>query len=621
MARHAVASITADLRRDWRTALRFHVLLRLAGFAVAAPLLTLALRALVAFSGDRVVSNYDIAAFLLTPGGGLFAAGAAVIGVAFMLVELAGLTHIAGSRLAGTPATLGETLAFLIRRAPGILGLAARLCLRVILIVLPFALVAGLVARASLGAHDINYYLSEHPPEWQQALRLGALLGLTAALAVAWQLLRWFLALPALVARPTSSAREALAESARLSRGHAAGILGTLLAWWLCVALVAGLLMLAGRPVYVTLLDWAGMDLRRVLPVVAIGLAVTLAAELLLSGLALAGQQGYAMRRFTELAGGANLAGAAARAGQGPSAARLALRALLVVLAIAAAAAAVSWALLSRMDLRPRVAVTAHRGASIAAPENTMAAFRAAIEAGTDFIELDVQRTADGQIAVLHDGDFMRMAGDPRRIGAVTSADLAGIDIGRRYDPAFAGERAPLLEDVIALVRGKAKLNVELKYNVRDPELAPAVIALLRRERFLDDAVITSLDYAAIKQVEALAPDAVTGHIVTAAVGNVLRTEADFLSLNAAHATVSFVRRAHRAGKGVHVWTVNSRDAMIELAARGVDNIITDDPALFARLRAEIHGLEPGELLGLRLRGLAGRPPPELSDPSRPAPL
>jgi glycerophosphoryl diester phosphodiesterase len=213
------------------------------------------------------------------------------------------------------------------------------------------------------------------------------------------------------------------------------------------------------------------------------------------------------------------------------------------------------------------------------------------------------------------------MAGDPRRVGAVAASDLSAIDVGGRAGRGFSGERVPLLEDVIALVRGHAKLNVELKYDVRDPELAPAVIALLRRERFLGEAVITSLDYAALKQVEAIAPEAVTGHIVTAAIGDVLRTEADFLSLNAAQATVRLVRRAHRAGKGVHVWTVNSRDAMIELAARGVDNIITDDPALFARLRKEIRGLEPAELLGLRLRGLAGRPPAELADSTKPAPL
>ena len=82
----------------------------------------------------------------------------------------------------------------------------------------------------------------------------------------------------------------------------------------------------------------------------------------------------------------------------------------------------------------------------------------------------------------------------------------ATIDIGRKYGPQFAGEHAPTLEEVIDLVRGRMKINIELKYNVPDPGLAPAVVELLRREDFIDQVVITSLDYAALKQVESIEP-------------------------------------------------------------------------------------------------------------------
>lgn len=246
-----------------------------------------------------------------------------------------------------------------------------------------------------------------------------------------------------------------------------------------------------------------------------------------------------------------------------------------------------------------------------------MAAFRAALAAGTDWIELDVQRLADGAVVVVHDGDFLRVGGDARKVGDVTAADLPGIRFGGRYGAAFADEHPPLLADVIALVRGRARLNIELKYNVPDDRLAPAVLALLEREDFLGQSVITSLDYGALRQVKRIEPRAVTGHIVTAAVGDVVRTEADFLSLNAARATASLVRRAHRAGKRVHVWTVNTQGAMLEVAARGVDNVITDDPALAARVRSEAAALDAHELLGLRLRALFGRPPAEVADPAR----
>ncbi len=613
------AAFVADLRGCWRPALRFHVVMRLAGLAVAAPLLTLAFRAVLAASGDRVISNYDIAAYLLSPIGMFLAVAGAAIGVALLLAELAGLTHIANSRFSGRVATLGETLSFLAGRFPAVLMLAARLVLRIALIALPFAIVIGLAAFVWLREHDINYYLAEQPAEWVRMLRLVVVLAALAVLAIGWQLLRWFYALPALVSRPEATAKEALDQSQQLTRGAVARVLWPLLGWWSCVALVFGALLLVARYASLAAFNWAGMSLARVLPVVALGVALTIVVEVVLSGLAIAGQQCLAMRGYLRKTKGE--ATPAAHAVPAPAAGRLALRAVVGVTAIALVAAAASWLALSSLDLRPRVEVTAHRGASIMAPENTMAAFRAALDAGTGWIELDVQRTRDGRIAVLHDGDFMRMAGDPRRIGDVTAADLAGIDIGRRYNEKFTGEQAPLLEDVIALVRGRAKLNVELKYNVPDPALAPTVVEMLRRERFLDQSVITSLDYAALRQVEAIEPGAVTGHIVTAAVGNVLRTEANFLSLNAAQATVSLVRRAHRAGKGVHVWTVNTRDAMLELAARGVDNIITDDPALFAQVRAEADALEPQALLGLRLRAIAGRPPGELTDAAQVSPL
>jgi glycerophosphoryl diester phosphodiesterase len=231
-------------------------------------------------------------------------------------------------------------------------------------------------------------------------------------------------------------------------------------------------------------------------------------------------------------------------------------------------------------------------------------------------VELDVQRTSDQQIVVVHDRDLLRLGGDPRKVDALTLADLETIDIGAHHNPPFPNEPAPTLKQVIDLARGKMKINVELKYNFPDPGLAQAVVDLLRQENFEDQVVITSLDYNALLQVESIEPRLITGHIVTAAVGNVTRSKADFLSLNAAKATVSLVRRAHAAGKQVHVWTVNTPDAMLRMIERGVDNIITDDPVLLARVIRERNALSRTQLLGLRLRVLFDIPPPEVTDPA-----
>ena len=127
-------------------------------------------------------------------------------------------------------------------------------------------------------------------------------------------------------------------------------------------------------------------------------------------------------------------------------------------------------------------------------PENTLSAFEAAIEVGADFAELDVQETSDGVVVVLHDRDLMRMAGDPRRISDITFAEARKLDLGRRFSPEFAGERIPTLAEVIALARGKIKLQIELKYYGKDRGLAAKVAELIRREDFEDQCEVTSLD-------------------------------------------------------------------------------------------------------------------------------
>ena len=95
------------------------------------------------------------------------------------------------------------------------------------------------------------------------------------------------------------------------------------------------------------------------------------------------------------------------------------------------------------------IVVVAHRGCERLAPENTLSAFRKAIEIGADFAELDVQETVNGVVVVYHDRDLMRLAGDPRRITDLTFAEARKIDLGRRFSPEFAGERIPTLAEVI----------------------------------------------------------------------------------------------------------------------------------------------------------------------------
>jgi glycerophosphoryl diester phosphodiesterase len=618
--RGLAARTWADFRAHWRAPLAFHLVMQLLGVALFAPIVSWVGRRIVLASGEPVISNFDIARFVLSPSGVVFVLVIAALTVALLLAEFAGHSWIAGHAIARRRATFASTIATVIRALPRLVALSARVFVRLALFTLPFLAVLGIVWFTTLAGHDINYYLTERPPEWRQATLVVAALGAGYVLLASWQLARWLFAVPILMFRNVSPAR-ALEESAALTRERLQEIVPPLVLWWLMLTAAATAITWVCRFASDAGLDWAGIDVRRVLPLVTVYLTVSAFGAFLYGALWFAGHQFLVTRLFAERVDTTMLeapAGEPIDEARWRGIARPALAGLAALFVITAGGA---WIIAARLDMDTEVAITAHRGASVSAPENTMAAFRAAMEAGATYTELDVQRTADGRIIVLHDADVLRMGGDPRKVKNLTAAELQAIDIGRKYDPKFTGEVPPTLEEVIALVRGRMKINVELKYNVPDPGLVPAVIDLLKREDFLDQVVITSLDYAALKQVESLEPRLHTGHIITAAVGNVLRSEADFLSLNSARATTSLVRKAHATGKGVHVWTVNKPEVMLRMIERGVDNIITDDSALLARVIEERRGLSRPELLGLRLRVLFEIPPRELTDPAAVKPL
>src|SRR5262249_58570925 len=107
--------------------------------------------------------------------------------------------------------------------------------------------------------------------------------------------------------------------------------------------------------------------------------------------------------------------------------------------------------------------VTAHRGSSRDAPENTLAAIRKAIEQGADYAEIDIHLTADGVPVLLHDEDLQRLAGVARRPDELTLAELQRIDVGSRFSHAFAGEAGPTPAEVIDSTRGRSRPNIQLK--------------------------------------------------------------------------------------------------------------------------------------------------------------
>lgn len=232
-------------------------------------------------------------------------------------------------------------------------------------------------------------------------------------------------------------------------------------------------------------------------------------------------------------------------------------------------------------DIFSGTQITAHRGSSRSAPENTMAAVAAAVAEMADYVELDVQLTQDEVVVLGHDATLKRVAGVNRAISSMGWEELQELDVGSWFSPEFSGERIPSLEEVLDFCKGKVNLNIEIK-NVGQDSLLPEKVVRLVLERGMEEqCVVTSTSLGYLEQVKLLAPQLRTGYILSAAYGEFdFGEKVDFISIRASFVNRRMVERVHSRGMAVHAWTVNSKSEMERLRLMEVDNLITDYPVL-----------------------------------------
>ena len=583
-----LAGAAADFRHAWRPLARTDVAYKLLAFALLTPATTLLLHWLRSGTTTQIVADTDILWFFVTTrmgvatlvlGGSLITAITALEAACLMAIGL----------VATRRAHLGARSALLFgaRQAPNVLRLTANMVARLLVGLLPFGLALGLVYVALLRQHDINYYLAEHPPRfWVAAALVVVLVGALLALLV-WTIVRWALALP-LVLFEGVSPRRALGESGRRSRGHRSVITLALVSWlagaWVLLIAVTELVDFTGR----TLAPHFAGSLALLLSCLA-GLLILWGALSL--GVAIVNASLFSLvivRLYLRVAEPSELRLPAAALEPGARGARyLTPRNAPVVAAIALLAAS-GVALLLFLVTRGNqpVLVIAHRGASAEAPENTLAAFRLAVEQGADFVELDVQESADGEVVVVHDSDLMKVGRSPAKIWATSAAELRAVDVGSHAGPQFAGERVPTLAEALAACKGGSRVIVELKSYGHDQRLEERVVSIVEAAGMEHDCIFMSLDHDMIKKMKELRPAWTSGILVAKAIGDITALEADFLAVEARMATRRFVRRAHRAGQRVYVWTVNDPAWMLAAMSSGVDGLITDRPELARRVVA-----------------------------------
>jgi glycerophosphoryl diester phosphodiesterase len=235
------------------------------------------------------------------------------------------------------------------------------------------------------------------------------------------------------------------------------------------------------------------------------------------------------------------------------------------------------------------VEIIAHRGASHAAPENTLAAARLAWTEGADALELDVQLTADAQLAVVHDENMQRLAGSPLIVSQATMAELQRLDVGRWKDPRFAGEKIPTLGEMLAVVPAGKRVFIEVK---NGPEAVPPLESCLRNVPLAaGQIVVISFDVAAAATAKKALPHRQTAWILDyGARAGAKPSFAEIIrrcreaSLDALDLSASWpidrtvVDQVHRAGLKLYVWTVDDPAVARRLAEAGVDGIATNRP-------------------------------------------
>ncbi len=150
----------------------------------------------------------------------------------------------------------------------------------------------------------------------------------------------------------------------------------------------------------------------------------------------------------------------------------------------------------------PKPAVIAHRGASAGAPENTLAAFKLALDQGADAIELDTKLSADGHPVVIHDQTVDRTTMSAGKVSEHTVADLSKMDAGSHFSSAFRGEPIPTLEEVFKAIGQHAIINVELtNYATPGDNLANTVADLVRQYKLTQRVFFSSFNFHTLIQI------------------------------------------------------------------------------------------------------------------------
>jgi glycerophosphoryl diester phosphodiesterase len=238
------------------------------------------------------------------------------------------------------------------------------------------------------------------------------------------------------------------------------------------------------------------------------------------------------------------------------------------------------------------VLVIAHRGFSAEAPENTLTAFRRAIAAGSDVLELDIHLSKDHELVVVHDRTLERTTNGQGRVADFTLKELKNLEAGLWMGPQFSGERIPALKEVLELAQGRIGVNIEIKnpslgqYAIR--EIADRALQEVKRAKMLEVILFSSFNPLALERIQALEPGARVALLCDKDWNSIKEVTGGkswpALNLRKDFLTQEKIARIHQEGMKINVYTVDAEEEMEQFIRWGIDGIITNHPGRLIKI-------------------------------------
>ncbi len=593
-----IQNIFYSLGKKFRPLLLYHLFFSILAFIFLAPASAWVSTKVLTATGQPLVYHQQLVSFLISPAGLAWILATSSLTLLAVFIHQSGMIHIRAQPNSSYYRQATAALIQIGRRLPKLLLLSILQVGAHLLLAVPFILILGLSWLLLLDGYDPYYLLSQKPRIFWIYCATSAPVVAVMLFAHSLLYLRWILALPILLLENLPPV-QALQKSARLCKGYLRRIALLVLILALLIPLLPALLTLffdyLGKPV----LGWLPENFTILIPAVLIFVTSYILCTILASFLSTAANSLLVYHIYQETCSPAAVPTPEI---QDPPKNKglLAWSTELVLLLFALAQA--GFIIHSFFDFQDQVHISAHRGSSMQAPENTIPAIERALQDGADYIEIDVRQTADGVPVLIHDRDLRRVTGKQKPVWELDLEEIRQLDAGSWFHPRFAGVRIPTLQEAIDVVGNRAKLYLEIKPSVHTPQLIPLVLEVLRANDYLDQVLIAAMQPEVLRKVHSLEPDLRKSLFVHTAIGEPDRELLDALGLRAAITSVQDVHLARFHGHELHVWTVNDRREMSRFIDMGVDNIITDRPDVLQELLQEREQLSKAGLFLVKLR-------------------